>query len=167
MSLPSLPGPGAWRPIRSSSSPTGRTLPAAGPSVTRSAIAFGGASCGGGASVAAPGAATFRCGAGVGSLGPATPPAPGGGGGSAAGAGPGGGGGGGGPPAAAGGTGTPTGGGGGGARAGAGPPAGVRAGGPKARQGGKGAPGVFPLRLTITAAGARGRGRPGPPPPRG
>src|SRR4051794_5100516 len=112
MSLPSFPGPGACRPIRSSSSATVSTLPAAGPSVTFRAIAFGGASCGGGASVAAPGEATFRWGAGVASPGPAT--APGGGGGSTAGGGPGAGGGGGGPPSAAGGTGNPTGGGGGG-----------------------------------------------------
>src|SRR4051794_36521745 len=116
MSLPSLPGPGAWRPISSSSSETGRTLRAAGPAVTRNAIAFGGASCGGGASVGAPGGETLRCGAGVGSLGPAT--APGGGGGSATGAGPGGGGGGGGPPPAGGAGGAPGGGGGGGARGG-------------------------------------------------
>src|SRR3954464_14465661 len=162
MSLPSLPGPGAWRPISSSSSETGRTLPAAGPAVTRNAIAFGGASCGGGASVGAPGGETLRCGAGVGSLGPAT--APGGGGGSATGAGPGGGGGGGGPPSAAGGTGTPTGGGGGGPGGGGGGP-GAGAGSPtigraasmNAEQVGKRSSGFFAIDLTITSSSAGGR----------
>src|SRR3954469_15197189 len=155
MSLPSLPGPGAWRPISSSSPETGRTLPAAGPAVTRNAIAFGGASCGGGASVGAPGAATLRWGAGVGSLGPAT--APGGGGGSAAGAGPGGGGGGGGPPAAARGTGNPTGGGGGGPGAGAGSPTIVRAASMNAEQLGKRSSGFLAIALTITSSSAGGR----------
>src|SRR3954451_8193802 len=35
MSLPSFPSPGAWRPIKSSSLATRRTVPDAGPSVTR------------------------------------------------------------------------------------------------------------------------------------